>query len=318
MSLWSLLRRSFRVREAGRRPNERRGAEPREPAVHGSKAQAAASEMAGGATAIVPWIAGRSGADERWRGVACSVVGTSHEESGRQCDDVSVVLEVGAATLLVVSDGAGSARHARKGATVAVGASAESAATRLAAGEAPGDSEGWRSLLRECLLAARRAIDECPEPPEELSCTLLIAIVHEETVAAARIGDGWVVAQDHDGVVRAILWPEKGEYFNETVFVSSDRFLERAAFQVEPSNRLSAVAVLSDGLEMVACDLAAQEPLRGFFEPLFAFVRDERSTTDTKRRELERFLRSPRINQKTDDDKTLVVAVCGGGKVREA
>ena len=244
-----------------------------------------------------------------WRTVACSVAGTSHVESGRPCDDVSVVVEIGRTVLLAVADGAGSARHSRKGATVAVAASVDAATRRLGVGEAPADRAEWRLLLAECLRRARSAIDACEEPRGELACTLLLAIVHEGTLATVAVGDGWVVAEDLSGETRAVLRPSKGEYFNETFFVSSDTFLSRAAFGVEPADDLAAIAVLSDGLDMVACDLTAMQPVHGFFGPLFAFVREAPLSTKAIRSQLVEFLRSDRINRRTDDDKSLAIAV---------
>lgn len=316
MTLGSRLRRALRILHVGRRRKERPAQRPR-PATEAPE-ETARDEAPGEAEAITVGRRWRREREDRWRAVACSVAGTSHAATGRPCEDVSVVAEVGSSTLLAVADGAGSAKHARKGATVAVGASVDVALHRLACGAVPLDEEGWRRLLNECLLAARRAVDQCAEPRGELACTLSLVVLHHETLAVARIGDGWVVAQDRTGTVRAVLVPEKGEYFNEAFFVSSDRFLERAAFRIERNAELTAVAVLSDGLEMAACDLSSMEPLRGFFEPIFEFLRGAPLATAAKRREIERLLRSSRINRKTDDDKSLAIAVRGSRRTRTA
>jgi hypothetical protein len=81
---------------------------------------------------------------------------------------------------------------------------------------------------------------------------------------------------------------------------------------VESARRITGLAVLSDGLQTVACDLGAERPHPGFFGPLFEFAEDTSAMPASKRRELRRFLDSERINGRTDDDKTLLVAVREG------
>ena len=63
--------------------------------------------------------------------------------------------------------------------------------------------------------------------------------------------------------------------------------------------------MLTDGIQLLAvryADNTAHEP---FFEPLFEFAENPNSSNA----ELEEFLRSERVCERTDDDKTLVLAV---------
>lgn len=69
------------------------------------------------------------------------------------------------------------------------------------------------------------------------------------------------------------------------------------------------MALFSDGLQGLAVNFAERAPHDGFFRPLFSAVRAEppghsRELSDR----LQRFLDSPRVNARTDDDKTLVLA----------
>lgn len=68
------------------------------------------------------------------------------------------------------------------------------------------------------------------------------------------------------------------------------------------------VGVLTDGLQMLAINMAVGAPHKPFFFPLFEFVAniDDRSLA---KEQLVKFLRSERITQRTDDDLTLVLAV---------
>ena len=68
------------------------------------------------------------------------------------------------------------------------------------------------------------------------------------------------------------------------------------------------LAVMSDGLTRLAIKLPADEPHLPFFQPLFAFVAhaDEEEQAS---RHLVDFLTSERVCARTDDDKSLVLAV---------
>jgi len=246
-----------------------------------------------------------------WRTVGCSVRGTSHRAAGTPCEDVSTIVALERGLVLAVADGAGSAAWARLGATRAIGGACEVAVGRLFRDGAPADAEGWDRLLIECLQGARRAVEAEGEAVHELASTLLVAILYDDTLAVAQVGDGWVVAEDREGGLRAVTRPAKGEYFNETVFVTSSSYLESASRSVEPAEEVTGLALLSDGLEMVACELAAGRPHAGFFGPLFAYVRDPSDSSAVKCRALVRLLDSEQVNCRTSDDKTLLVAVRG-------
>ena len=66
--------------------------------------------------------------------------------------------------------------------------------------------------------------------------------------------------------------------------------------------------MFTDGLQRLALDFAGHTPHHGFFGPLFEQLRavnDSESLVEPFRC----FLDSDRVNQRTDDDKTLVLAV---------
>ena len=114
------------------------------------------------------------------------------------------------------------------------------------------------------------------------------------------------------GSMRALIPPVKGEFYNETVFVTSAGFSEHARYEVLPAAEVSGVAVLTDGLEMVSMDLADGTPHEPFFRTLFTLARDPEEDLAAAERELGDLLRSERICERTDDDKTLILAVRTG------
>jgi hypothetical protein len=67
------------------------------------------------------------------------------------------------------------------------------------------------------------------------------------------------------------------------------------------------IAVLSDGLQMLALKMPEGTPHAPFFSPVFRFV--ENATEETEAQEqFAAFLGSPRITARTDDDVTLMLA----------
>lgn len=63
--------------------------------------------------------------------------------------------------------------------------------------------------------------------------------------------------------------------------------------------------MLSDGIQLLALRYADNTAHDPFFRPLFEFAGNPASTNA----ELEEFLRSERVCERTDDDKTLVLAI---------
>lgn len=247
-----------------------------------------------------------------WRVVAACEAGASHLRAGTPCQDAFAVAQAGETLLLFAADGAGSAARADEGSRLAVDAALEAARAALASGE-PRDTDGWRALLEGIVRAARERLEvEAPEGLRDLSTTLLGVLWSPGHVAALQVGDGWIVIETMgatEGALRAPILPAKGQYFNETIFLTSSSFAERARYEVMAGEEVRGVAVLTDGLEMVSMDLAEGTPHEPFFRPLFELARDPEEDPAAAEEELGTFLCSERICARTDDDKTLLLAV---------
>jgi hypothetical protein len=106
-----------------------------------------------------------------------------------------------------------------------------------------------------------------------------------------------------------IFWPDRGEYENTTVFVTQDEALEHLQFEIV-DRPIRKVAVFTDGIQRLALDLHNHVPHGPFFSAMFSRLstcppgRAEQVTDD-----LRDFLGSERVNNRTDDDKTLVIAL---------
>lgn len=249
-----------------------------------------------------------------WRLLQQSLEGTSHRRSGTPCQDscAGTATAPGQESFLVVacSDGAGSAGLSQEGSALACRRFVEVACEALeregaAALTEPEVIRGWYRQVRQALEeeASRREV-----ALRELSCTLLTAVVGEHAAVFAQVGDGAIVVRQGEGYV-PVFWPQVGEYANTTWFVTSPD-LERV-LQVRSGEAVDEVALFTDGLQMMALHFATRSVHRPFFEPLFAALRGAAHPEDLVV-PLRAFLDSPAVNERTDDDKTLMLAIREG------
>lgn len=243
--------------------------------------------------------------------VGAAAQGTSHARAGTPCQDaLAYQVLPGDVAAAVIADGAGTARFAAQAAQAAVSVSCEALGGLLSAA-IPENLQDWQTLLRGVFSRARSAVlqqaEEIGDNPREFACTLTAVAVCETGLAIAQIGDGAVVALDAKGDLFSAACLQRGEYANETYFLTQDDALDRVEFQFYQGN-FRGLALMSDGLLRLALKMPAQEPYPPFFEPLFRFLaeaEDESQAVD----QLAGFLNSDRVNQRTDDDKTLILAV---------
>lgn len=272
--------------------------------------------------------------DQAWRAVGAAVQGVSHERLGLPCQDVQAFRARPDGILLVaLADGAGSARYSDRGARIAVDEALRVLDDALQ-DSLPGDREGWERVLREAFSAARTAVREQagadPELPEsaetvfeeedaeiaddeprenarDYAATLTCVVAAPRHLAVGQVGDGAVVAMSDDEELFAVTRLQRGEYANETHFITQEDALDQLVFDLI-ERPVKALAVMSDGLIRLALKMPTQEPHAPFFQPLFRFATSVEDGAEAGR-QLAAFLTSERVNARTDDDKSLVLAV---------
>jgi serine/threonine protein phosphatase PrpC len=169
-------------------------------------------------------------------------------------------------------------------------------------------------VIWETFQNARTALEqlgeEHDEPLRSFATTLTCLVATSERLIVGQLGDGAVVAVGEDGGLKTVTTLQRGEYANETNFLTQDQALDLIAFQMI-DEQVQALAVMSDGLTRLALKRPDNEPHPPFFTPLFAFVGSSVSSDDPARAvdPLIQFLTSPRVCERTDDDKTLVLAL---------
>ena len=254
----------------------------------------------------------RSSSKDPWRVVAAVARGSSHQKKDVDCQDaLAYRIFPGDVLAVALADGAGTAEHAKPGAQAAVEGAVRSAAEELARQPRPEDAPGWEAILRQCFAAARQALVEQAEAQERdlrgFATTLICLLASTEWLAVGQLGDGAAVILPEGGELYLATEPQRGEYANETNFLTAEDALDRLQVRVE-YRRAQALAVMSDGLTRLAMKMPGYEPYEPFFQPLWAFARQDQDQEHAEE-QLAGFLNSERVLQRTDDDKALLLAI---------
>ena len=249
-----------------------------------------------------------------WQVIGAAVQGLSHQKQDLPCQDV---LEFrclpGGILLVALADGAGSAKHSELGARAAVQVAVDSLTFSLEDNQ-PGECCEWVEIFWGIFENARAALIRLAAEHEkslrEFATTLTCLAATPQRLVVGQLGDGAVVARSQDGALNTVTTLQRGEYANETYFLTQDQALEQVAIQVI-DQPIRALAVMSDGLTRLALKRPTNEPHLPFFEPLFAFVETSAPSNDgiQASEKLTAFLSSPRVCERTDDDKALVLAL---------
>jgi Protein phosphatase 2C len=250
----------------------------------------------------------------RWTWAAARSVGTSHLKVGKGCDDFAACLEFrtesGPLLVAVASDGAGSAPHSALGAWITTRVFVEQARRYIKAGQplrlfTVDTANEWLDEIRDRIIAAASNKSTLPR---DFAATLVGSLISGQEAIFVHVRDGaavFRVAETPEWHVAS--WPAQGEYASTTYFVTDDpqpsiqfSFIERP---------ISELAIFSDGLERLVLDFSSHTAHAPFFDKMFAPLTNVKSGKHRKlSRGLRQFLDSPSVCDKTDDDKTLILA----------
>lgn len=251
----------------------------------------------------------------RWSWVGACSTGTSHLRVGAACDDAGACIEVdtelGASLVLVVSDGAGSAELSRIGSRIVTRAFCESADLYLRGGGPVSAidieiANEWLDNIRDRLaLAAKRE----NVPLKAFASTLVGCVVQSDTTIIIHVGDGGCALRfSGEALWQVPSWPAQGEFASTTFFVTDDPSPNISFTQI--NGLVEEVALFSDGLERLALDFSSKSAFAPFFNSMFNAIKDR---TPGRQRELSKNLRSflngQSVVERTDDDKTLLMAL---------
>ena len=257
-----------------------------------------------------------------WRVAKATAPGSSHLRDDLPNQDAVAFRLVdtgrGQTVVVAVADGAGSASRSDEGSRIAV----NSAVSAIADGIRKRPAAVAKAHLAKSLVrnAIRRSKNEVVRygrsfgvEPRELASTLIVAIASHRLFTAAQVGDGAVVAFDIDsGAARTLCAAHTGEFANETTFITSrTRPHTVASVGHALASDYDALALITDGLQNLALKMPEREAFLGFWNPM---LNDLAQSDDTKAvsERLRSFISSERVQSRTTDDVTVVIAVKNG------
>lgn len=252
-----------------------------------------------------------------WKYGYASVVGTFHLKSSAPCQDASrieVVVDASGAEVLlaVASDGAGSAAMAQLGSRLACGLFVDEVKSHIEGGAARALLShnfitDWIGKFRRMAVGWSRGEGA---RIQDFACTLMAAVVWSERAIYFHVGDGAIVESRRDEPDRytVVSWPQQGEYAHMTNFLTDADAAEKVVRE-ERSGAIDEVAIFTDGIQRLALDYRERSAHAPFFTPMFEWLRPRlggysRELSDS----LAVYLNSEKINLRTDDDKTLILA----------
>lgn len=251
-----------------------------------------------------------------WKSTASSVTGRSHLDRGESGQDYSRAGSIRIADreffIGLAADGAGSTTDGGRGAELACETVYGCIIEAL---RQDGDlSRVTDDQIRDWITTSRTIIageaDLRGKRLKDFACTLIGTVAGEDHALFFQIGDGAIVISA-GGDYETVFWPEQGEYANTTFFVSDETYLESLKC-LHRTGSPGEIALFTDGLQNLALSFAQKKAHAGFFRPLFEAIRkDPGNEFSVFSGHLRNFLSRDDVSARSDDDKTLILAVQG-------
>ncbi len=241
-----------------------------------------------------------------WQVIGASVIGTSHRRADMPCQDAHGYCVSKQGVVMAVADGLGSAKYAEQGAQFVVQQALGLLKRELQ--QHPKVYE-WERIMKYVFSMTCLALGDLADSQQhnlkDYATTLLLAVATPHYLVTGQIGDGAIVGLRDEQMI-LISQPQRGEYANETYPLTAENALDALAITI--TEAVKAVAVFTDGLQHLSLNLAHLSVHRPFFAPFFTALQAPLDCSAISE-QLANFLASERVCARTDDDKTLVIAV---------
>lgn len=248
-----------------------------------------------------------------WKYAHASVIGTSHVNDKKAKQDFCLVEEKvinGVSYLFsAVADGAGSAKYSDASSKYLCKLFIRKIKHWLIDNEI-------NTLERDTILSwfirfqnvIKRAVKFYKiDSIKEFATTFLFAVLSGKGNIFVQIGDG-IIAKGNSDELKCIFLPQNGEYLNATFFATEKNISENFMFEYN-SDTIERLVMHTDGIELISFNFALQKPHVGFFNPIFNQLIESHTIGFNQDVSdfISDFLNCERVNNRTDDDKTLVV-----------
>lgn len=245
-----------------------------------------------------------------WKYFYSSVKGTSHIASNTPKQDSCEICVFKNHLISTVADGAGSAKYSDLSSKFICKLFVRKTKQWLANNNLENLT---REIISEWFIYFQKIINRAVaiyklESSREFATTLLFSVLSKDFNIFVQIGDG-IIAIGDENDMECVFLPQNGEFINTTHFATETSAIKIFMYKTI-SEPIRYIAMHTDGIEQIALDFKAQKPFIPFFVPFFSALEklEDIGYSETLAKQLEIFLQSERVNQKTDDDKTLFLA----------
>lgn len=250
-----------------------------------------------------------------------SVIGSGHSKTGTPCQDSCAVKESdnGKWLSIVVSDGAGSAKHSEVSSNFVVKFFSDSLISLSQELDRRDPSSWVNDYVIDSILKVRNELRAMAKSDDlrNYHCTLVACLIGETGGFLIHIGDGAVfggksMSADMKRDYFSSL-PENGEYSNETFFITEGDWIKH--LRITPINSLDWILLATDGGTSLSM-INDSEPKWGFVDPLFKLIKNEKNL-HARNEKLTLTLSDSQADKLTSDDKTICMAFKKGLEFNE-
>jgi len=248
-----------------------------------------------------------------WITAQASVIGAGHIKSDKPCQDSNVVklTKDNQWLVIVVSDGAGSAKRAEEGSSYVSKFMANELFKLIEELKHKAPGHWVNDFIIKKILTARLELRAMAGADDinDFNCTLVACLIGPEGGFSVHIGDGNIIGGYK---VKSTLkteykfyhsLPENGEYANETFFITENDWIKH--LRISPIPSLDWVLCCSDGGASLALE-GEKNPKSGFLIPVVQSVFNKTGGFESDSR-LKGYLEDPQADNVTSDDKTIVL-----------
>lgn len=284
------------------------------------------------------------GGNTNWFIVSASAIGSSHIKSHVPCQDNHYCESISEKWGIAIScDGAGSAENSHLGSKHVASEIGIKYFKEVIIKKGWHESdtlpneEEWRDVAREGCVQIYKSLENLAHTKKirisSLACTLIVVIYSPVGLLVTHIGDGRAGYCNEQGEWKPAIIPHKGEEANQTIFITSDRWMTSQDFRMSgievPESRVilekpTAFTLMSDGCELHSfeCSVMDQEtnkwhdpnrPYPNFFNPLVKNLQSMHNSntpieiTDSKWR---KFIEAGSAGLEAEpDDKTMILGI---------
>jgi hypothetical protein len=253
-----------------------------------------------------------------WHIASASAAGLAHLQQNTQCQDRlahrTIETAGGEVLIAVVSDGAGSAEKGHCGAELACELFTAEVSAFLSTKNASVKSLSEEFGRRWVSYFQRKSAEVARKEGflmGDYASTLVGAAVGTDCAVFYQIGDGGIVFSA-TGAPDSYLFgiaPQDALYVNMTDFITDEDAAVHLRYN-RLEERVEDLILFSDGIFPVAVDYRSNQPHEPFLRPMITPLRNGngQNGAGVLNEKLAGFLASPKLNEKTDDDKTIILA----------